>query len=66
MFKDEASERNFKKGSWDLRRDERRLQEVVITFPDRRKLSRRLTIDQSSQPLIVENLDWIDKSELNE
>ncbi len=66
MFKDEGFGRNFKKGSWDLRRDERRLHEVSISFPNRRKSGRRLTIDQDSQPLIAENLNWIDKSELND
>ena len=33
--------REFKRGSWDLRKEDRRKVQVNIDFPDRRKESRR-------------------------
>lgn len=37
----DPSMRNFKGGSWDLRRTERRQAQVEIPFPDRRLFDRR-------------------------
>jgi len=36
-----AASRRFQKGSWDLRRDERRKVHAPIYFPDRRQAERR-------------------------
>jgi hypothetical protein len=33
--------RTFKGGSWDLRKNERRQNQIAIAFPDRRRAERR-------------------------
>lgn len=39
----DPSNRNFKGGSWDLRKRERRERQTVIGFPDRRQIDRRMS-----------------------
>jgi hypothetical protein len=52
----DLSFRNFKAGSWDLRKRERRQRQDMIEFPDRRRSERRgadLEFDRE--------LTWVDK-----
>lgn len=45
--------RRFSGGSWDLRKDERRKNQVTIPFADRRKGDRRFSfasLSENSQP----------------
>ena len=67
MFKEHSSLRNFKGGSWDLRKDNRRKAQSSITFPDRRSVERRGVVSQADERAIFEDsLTWVSKSALNE
>lgn len=66
MFKENLSSRNFKGGSWDLRKDERRKAQSTIAFPDRRANNRR-TASKGEDPVFdMESLHWVTKSALDE
>ncbi len=68
MFGKESVERSFKGGDWDLRKDERRQVQKVISFPDRRKDERRLTKmhDHYATRLGIDSLNWVGKTGLDE
>lgn len=57
--------RKFRGGSWDLRRIERRREQLIIGFPDRRKNERRLA-DQGDDLTSAGMLLWIDPSKVDE
>jgi hypothetical protein len=67
MLKEHASVRNFKGGSWDLRKDNRRKSQLSITFPDRRSEDRRGVVSQADErAMLVDSLTWVSKSALDE
>lgn len=68
MFEKESLGRSFKGGDWDLRKDERRQVQQVISFPDRRKDERRLTKmhDHYATRLGIDSLSWVDPIGLDE
>jgi hypothetical protein len=57
----DLSIRNFKAGSWDLRKRERRQSQVAIEFPDRRSNERR-----GSDVEFDRDLTWVSKPGLDE
>jgi hypothetical protein len=60
----DPSVRNFKGGSWDLRKRERRERQTAIAFPDRRQLDRRtLTTPYESSDF---DLTWVNRNRLDE
>jgi hypothetical protein len=64
MLGDQMSLRNFKGGSWDLRKTDRRKASVAIPFPERRATDRRNAsdIENASEDI----LQWVSKSSLDE
>lgn len=65
MLIEQSSLRNFKGGSWDLRKNDRRKDLCEIGFPDRRANDRR----DNAKPddiLTMESLQWMTKSDLDE
>jgi hypothetical protein len=67
MFKEHSSLRNFKGGSWDLRKDDRRKAQSSIAFPDRRAVERRDVVSQADdRAMNVDSLTWVSKSALDE
>lgn len=54
----EHSSRNYKGGSWDLRKQERRHCQETIGFPNRRENDRRATSQNRSQEM-AESLTWV-------
>jgi hypothetical protein len=66
MFRDQSSLRNFKGGSWDLRKDDRRKAQSTIQFPDRRANDRRLNGQADDAFPGVDSLQWVIKSALDE
>ncbi len=65
MQKEESFNRQFKGGSWDLRKDERRLKFELIGFPDRRNDERRLTKMHNFYAPRLANVDWVNKPTLD-
>lgn len=58
--------RKFKGGAWDLRKDERRQQQLSLDFPDRRQKERRLTtLQQQHHERLIGAVSWVDKSGLD-
>jgi hypothetical protein len=56
--------RNFKKGSWDLRKRDRRERQSAISFPDRRRQDRRtFSADSVSNDI---DLTWVSRPRLDE
>lgn len=66
MVKDVGTLRNFKGGSWDLRKDERRKVQRGIAFPERRRNSRRNADKTEDNPIASDLLRWVSKSDLDE
>jgi hypothetical protein len=62
---DKMSLRNFKGGSWDLRKTERRTQLQSIGFPDRRANDRRFG-SNAAVSSDADMLQWVTKSGLDE
>jgi hypothetical protein len=60
----ESSKRNFKGGSWDLRRQERRQNQTPIPFPDRRQADRRAVSHLSES--VDSELTWVSRPGLDE
>lgn len=59
----DLSLRNFKGGSWDLRKEDRRRMQLEISFPDRRRSNRRST---SPGPVSEDGeLTWVRPSALD-
>lgn len=65
MMNKHSDLRSFRRGAWDLRRIERRKEQVTIEFPDRRKDDRR-TSDKEEDYSAAGMLMWVDNSELDE
>ncbi|GEM_PF-3498205 len=66
MFREQSSSRNFKGGSWDLRKIDRRKLQATIEFPDRRANDRRAGSQGDDQALGMDGLQWVTKSALDE
>jgi hypothetical protein len=66
MSIEETSDRKFSNGKWDLRKDERRQNQAMIAFPDRRKDERRLTKMHDHYASRMDVLSWGNKPEFNE
>ena len=66
MTGSDSLDRSYKAGSWDLRKEERRLRQNEISFPDRRKDERRLTMLQDHYDMRVGTVNWVDKPGLDE
>jgi hypothetical protein len=54
----EQSSRNYKGGSWDLRKQDRRRFQASIGFPDRRQNDRRATSQEGVEDL-TDSLTWV-------
>ena len=65
MQRDQMSIRNFKGGSWDLRKDERRKESQTIGFPERRAIERR-GATRADDSAGIDMLQWVTKSALDE
>lgn len=61
----EKSSRDFKGGSWDLRKNDRRRCQETIGFPDRRRNDRRATSQDGADDL-ADSLTWVSKSGLDD
>jgi hypothetical protein len=61
----EQDSRNYKGGSWDLRKQDRRRYQEAIAFPDRRQNDRRAT-SQDEADTRTDSLTWVSKSALDE
>jgi hypothetical protein len=59
MLREQMSLRNFKGGSWDLRKDDRRKDQQPIPFADRRQGKRR-------GAEAGDGIQWVTKSDLDE
>jgi hypothetical protein len=66
MFQESPRVRNFKGGSWDLRKNERRTEQHSIGFPDRRVRGRRMVDKATEGSFASDKLLWVTKSELDE
>lgn len=66
MIHESSLARNFKGGSWDLRKIERRCEQRSIEFPDRRVRSRRMMDKVTEGAFTTEKLQWVTKSDLDE
>ncbi|MDB5105793.1 MAG: hypothetical protein JWP91_3482 [Fibrobacteres bacterium] len=66
MLREQMSLRNFKGGSWDLRKVDRRKEQAAIGFPDRRANDRRANSLADDQATGAEMLHWVTKSALDE
>lgn len=66
MFREQSSLRNFKGGSWDLRKNDRRKAQSSIAFPDRRAVERRGVTQADDRNLNADSLTWVSKSPLDE
>jgi hypothetical protein len=60
----EHATRNFKGGSWDLRKQERRASQAAIAFPDRRQVDRRAGTNYSES--FDPDLTWVRRPRLDE
>jgi len=66
MFHESSSARIYKGGSWDLRKSERRSEQQIIGFPDRRVRSRRRMDLVTEGSFTADKLRWVTKSDLDE
>lgn len=64
MQNEQIALRNFKGGSWDLRKNDRRKESQSIGFPERRSTERRNLRRMASTG--GETLQWLTKSGLDE
>ncbi len=58
------STRNFKGGSWDMRKVDRRREQLTIAFPDRRMSDRRASAQEFR--ILDSELTWSAKPGLDE
>jgi hypothetical protein len=65
MMNQQTDSRIFRGGAWDLRRIDRRKEQVAIAFPDRRKTDRRMA-DKPEDFSAGGMLKWVDPSEMDE
>jgi hypothetical protein len=65
MLNQSTDARKFRGGAWDLRRIDRRRDQVTIAFPDRRKHDRRMA-DQGEDFSGDGMLQWVDPSDRDE
>lgn len=62
-----SSDRDYKGGDWDLRKNERRNVHEIIVFPERRKDERRITkMHDFYSALDYDSLNWLLGPKLNE
>ncbi|HLP42795.1 MAG TPA: hypothetical protein VK465_14895 [Fibrobacteria bacterium] len=54
--------RSFKGGAWDLRKVDRRKEQLYVRFPDRRVENRRLVGAQDTERATSSNLVWLSLS----
>lgn len=66
MMNKQTDLRTFRRGAWDLRRLERRKEQMTIEFPDRRKNDRRTADKEEDEYSAAGMLMWVDNSELDE
>ena len=66
MMNNHSDLRTFRRGAWDLRRIERRKEQMTIEFPDRRKDDRRTADKEEESFSPAGMLMWVDQSELDE
>jgi hypothetical protein len=66
MLRENFSIRNFKGGSWDLRKNDRRKAQSIIAFPDRRANNRRTASKSDDRVPEMDSLEWVTKSVLDE
>jgi len=59
MMNQKTDSRTFRGGSWDLRRIDRRKEQLTIEFPDRRKNDRRMA-DKPEDFSVGGLLEWVD------
>lgn len=60
----ESDLRKFRGGNWDLRKLDRRKEQMTIEFPDRRKQDRRNAGQE--EDFSGAGLQWVDPSSLDE
>lgn len=65
MMNQPPDNRNFRGGAWDLRKIDRRRNQLAYAFPDRRKKDRRMT-DQAEDFSVDGMLQWVDPSDRDE
>lgn len=58
--------RSFRGGSWDLRKVERRREQVTISFPDRRRADRRAAAPNQPDFTAGESVLWIEPADGDE
>lgn len=54
--------RSFKGGAWDLRKVDRRKEQIAFRFPDRRVANRRMEGPQVMERTTPSNLVWLSPS----
>lgn len=59
MMNQQSDTRKFRGGAWDLRRLDRRKEQLTIEFPERRKNDRRMA-GQSEVGSGGDTLEWVD------
>lgn len=63
MMNKQSDLRSFRGGAWDLRKVDRRKEQLTIEFPDRRKNDRR-NVDQAEDFTAAGMLQWVEPSDL--
>jgi hypothetical protein len=58
--------RSFRGGAWDLRKVERRQEQVTISFPDRRKADRRAASQGEPDFTAGDSVLWIEPADRDE
>jgi hypothetical protein len=58
--------RSFRGGAWDLRKVERRQEQMTITFPDRRKAERRAVTPDAPDFTAAESVLWVEPADRDE
>jgi hypothetical protein len=66
MTKDILNTRSFKGGAWDLRKDDRRKEQATIAFPERRKNSRRSSLEEVGSTSSIGLLNWVSRLDVDE
>ena len=59
MMNQQTDTRSFRGGAWDLRKLERRKEQLTIEFPERRKNDRRM-VGSAEHGSVGGILEWVD------